>query len=121
MNALADVILTYLSTKHARVYRNRAPQNPVSPYVVFVLQSASDTYPSNDYRLIINIYDDVTTSVRAIETLADTIDAGLNLSVTSNSSLNAHFVKEIRQWSNDSELSGSQLVNLQYVVRTYKK
>lgn len=121
MNALADAVLTFLLTKHARVYRNRATQNPTFPYVVFMLQSANDTYPSDDYRLIVNIYDNVTSSVRAIETLADTIDAGLNLSVISNSSVNAHFVKEIRQWSNDADLAGSQLVNLQYVVRTYKK
>lgn len=121
MNALADAVLTFLLTKHTRVYRNRAIQSPTLPYVVFSLTSATDTYPSNDYLLNISLFDNATSSVRTIEDLADAIDAGLNLSVITNSSVNAHFVKEIRQWSNDSELSGSQLVNLQYAVRAYKK
>ena len=121
MNALADAVLTYLLTKHTRVYRNRAEKDAVVPYVVFSLTSAIDTYPSNDYALNITCFDNVGSSVRTIEDLADAIDAGLNLKVVSNASINAHFVKEIRQWSNDTELSGRQLVNLQYVVRTYRK
>lgn len=120
-NAVADEVLEYLSTKHARVYRNRAPQSPVFPYVVFRVESVLNNSPSDDFYINVDIYDDVSKSVRTIEDLADTIDAGLNMAVINTSALNMHFLREARQFIDDEELVGKQMINLRYNTRIYFK
>ena len=41
-NAVADELAAYLETKHARVYRNKAKQSPVLPYVVYRIDTISN-------------------------------------------------------------------------------
>lgn len=120
-NAVADEVLEYLSTKHARVYRNRAPQSPTFPYVVFRVESVLNNSPSEDFYINVDIYEDVSKSVRTIEDLADTIDSGLNMTVVNTSVLNMHFLREARQFINDEELVGKQMINLRYNTRIYFK
>lgn len=120
-NAVADKVLEYLSTKHTRVYRNRAPQSPVFPYVVFRVESVMNNSPSEDFYINVDVYDDVAKSVRTIEDLADTIDAGLNMTVVNTSVLNMHFLREARQFIDDEELVGKQMINLRYNTRIYFK
>lgn len=120
-NAVADEVLEYLSTKHTRVYRNRAPQSPVFPYVVFRVESVLNNSPSEDFYINVDVYEDVSKSVRTIEDLADTIDAGLNMSVVNTSVLNMHFLREQRQYVDDEELVGKQMINLRYNTRIYFK
>ena len=129
-NAVADEISTYLETKHSRVYQNKAPitiaVNNVKiptpfPYVVFRIDSATNTIPSEDYYLNIDIYEDTTKSVRVMEDLADLIDNGLNHTVTNTSVLNLHFEREQRQYVPPEELVSTHLINLRYVVRAYFK
>ena len=120
-NAVADEMLEYLSTKHARVYRNRAPQSPVFPYVVFRVESVLNNSPSEDFYINVDIYEDVSKSVRTIEDLSDTIDAGLNMAVMNTSVLNMHFLREARQFVDDEELVGKQMINLRYNTRIYFK
>ena len=120
-NAVADAILTYLQTKHSRVYRNKAIQSPVPPYVVFRLDSVTNTIPSEDYYLNIDIYEDATKSVRVMEDLADSIDNGLNHTVINTPILNMHFEREQRQYVTPEELVSVHLINLRYVVRAYFK
>jgi hypothetical protein len=120
-NAVADEVLEYLSTKHARVYRNRAPQSPTFPYVVFRVESVLNNSPSEDFYINVDIYEDVSKSVRTIEDLADTIDAGLNMTVINTSVLNMHFLREARQFIDDEELVGKQMINLRYNTRIYFK
>lgn len=120
-NAVADKVLEYLSTKHARVYRNRAPQSPTFPYVVYRVESVMNNSPSEDFYINVDVYDDVSKSVRTIEDLADTIDAGLNMTVVNTSVLNMHFLREQRQFIDDEELVGKQMINLRYNTRIYFK
>lgn len=120
-NAVADEVLEYLSTKHTRVYRNRAPQSPVFPYVVFRVESVMNNSPSEDFYINVDIYEDVSKSVRTIEDLADTIDSGLNMTVMNTSVLNMHFLREARQFIDDEELVGKQMINLRYNTRIYFK
>ncbi len=120
-NAVADEVLEYLSTKHARVYRNRAPQSPVFPYVVFRVESVLNNSPSEDFYINVDIYEDVSKSVRTIEDLADSIDSGLNMAVMNTSELNMHFLREARQFIDDEELVGKQMINLRYNTRIYFK
>ena len=120
-NAVADEVLEYLSTKHARVYRNRAPQSPVFPYVVFRVESVLNNSPSEDFYINVDIYEDVSKSVRTIEDLADSIDSGLNMAVINTSVLNMHFLREARQFVDDEELVGKQMINLRYNTRIYFK
>jgi hypothetical protein len=121
INATADEILKYLSTKHIRVYRNKAPQCPIFPYVIFKVESATNTTPSEDLYLNIDIYEDINKSVRAMEDLADLIDNGLNQKVINTEVLNLYFDRETRQYVTPEELVSTHLINLRYVVRAYFK
>ena len=104
INSVADEVYDYLITKHDRVYRNKSPQTPIPPYVVYRVDSAINTYPSEDIYLNIDIYEEVVKSVRAIEDLADTIDNGLNLTVINTTELNLYFNREQRQYVPSQEL-----------------
>lgn len=119
-NELADLVYSELKEIHIRVYRNDAPKSPTFPYIVFRLSSGMDSFPTNDYSVDVKIFDknDGTVSVRTIETIGDTIDLALNNQVL-GTTLKAHFKRDIRQFENDSTLSGVQFVNLQYTVRLY--
>jgi hypothetical protein len=121
MNEVADTVLDYLGTKHSRVYRNKATQKPVFPYVVFRIDSGIDTYPSEDLYLNIDIYDDVNTSVRTMENLADSVDNGLNHTTINTGTLCIQFEREQRQYIPPEEFVSSHIVNLRYVVRAYFK
>ena len=120
-NAVADEVYDYLITKHARVYRNKSPQSPVFPYVVYSVESVIDSYPSEDLYVNVDIYENANESVRTIEDLADTIDNGLNLTVINTEELNLYFNREQRQYVPSQELVSTQLINLRYVVRVYFK
>ena len=58
-------------------------------------------------------------SVRAVETLADNIEAGLNRSVIIQDGINLHFEKEQRQSVDAQDLVEAYLINIRYVVRGY--
>jgi len=121
MNDIADQINSYLLTKHSRVYRNRSIQKPVFPYVVFTIDTALNTSPSIDMYLNINVFEDINTSVRTIETLADSIDTMLNDIIITTSTINLHLTLEQRQFIPSDDLVTSQMVNLRYVIRSYFK
>lgn len=121
MNAIADETYDYLITKHTRVYRNKSPQTPVFPYVVYRVESVLDSYPSEDLYLNIDVYEDAGEGVRAMEDLADTIDNGLNMTVINTEVFNLHFMREQRQYVPVNELVSVHLVNIRYVVRAYFK
>ena len=128
-NAVADEVLEYLSTKHTRIYRNRAPQSPVFPYVVYRVESVLNNSPSEDFYINVDIYEDVSKSVRTIEDLADTIDGngdylnptGLNQGIITTDIFSAYFDRENRQFVDDEELVGKQMINLRYNTRIYFK
>ena len=118
-NAVADAILADLTALHARSYRNKTPQTPVTPYVVFMLDSATDTVPSLDYYLNIDIFDSPNEPSRASETLADTIQAYLDDKVIINETFNLHAALEQRQYISNTDLVDRQMVNLRFVCRVY--
>jgi hypothetical protein len=120
-NAVADTIQAFLDTKHPRTYRNKRPQTFAPPYVVFRIDSVTNTMPSEDLYLNIDVYEDVSKSVRAIEDLADLIDNGLNHTVINTPVLNLQFEREQRQYVPPEELVSTHLINLRYVVRAYFK
>jgi hypothetical protein len=119
-NLVADSLLTVLLTKHTRVYRNGPPSNPIFPYVVFDCDSVTDSYPSSEYYIYVNVFDSPTVSVRAMNTIADLID-GIDNTLISNSGLNMHITKVNRQFISNSELTTSKAINLQYSARVYFK
>jgi hypothetical protein len=135
MNSVADEILAYLNTKHNRVYRNKAPQTSAFPYIVFKIESALNTMPSEDLYLNIDIYEDANKGVRDMEDMADLIDgdgksidstgikepSGLNQKVINTSKLNLYFDREARQYVSPEELVSTHLINLRYIVRAYFK
>ena len=120
-NAVADELAAYLETKHARVYRNKAKQSPVLPYVVYRIDTISNTMPSEDYQMIIDIYEDASKSVREIDDIADAIDYGINHKVIDTEKLNMHFERDIRQYVSEEELISLHMIQLQYTTRIYFK
>lgn len=135
-NALADEISAYLDTKHSRVYRNKSPKRPIFPYVIYRVESAIDTYPSDDLYVNIDVYEDANESVRNMEDLADLIDgdgkvqdtegnliepSGLNHRIINTDTLNLQVERETRQYVGPEELVSTHLINLRYVVRAYFK
>lgn len=121
MNSIADEIKDFLLNKHSRVYRNRSPQNPKSPYVIYRIESTINSYPSQDLYVNIDVYDKANAGVRAIEEIADQIDNSLNNKVINTEELNLHFVNEQRQYVPPEELVSVHLINIRYVVRAYFK
>ena len=121
MNAVTDEVLAYLLTKNSRVYRNKSPQAPVFPYVVFKAESVVNSMPSEDLYVNVDIFDDISAPVRVMEDLADLIDNGLNQKVMNTATLNLHFDREARQYVSPEDLVSTHLVNLRYVVRAYFK
>lgn len=121
MNAVSDAVLAVLTPLHSRIYRNKPPTTPTFPYCVYFLDSAVYVSPSNDIYLEIQIFEDPNTSVRAIETLADTIQNTLDNKVIINSTLNIHLALEQRQYVSNNDLTTSQMVSLRFVVRSYFK
>ena len=119
-NKVADILLAYLETKHARVYRNFAKKDAVFPYVVFNVETVMDTYPTNDFYCYVQVYDKPNVSVRTINDIADSIDA-INHTIINNSEMNLHFTRVNRQFVSNAELTDSQMVDLQYAVRAYGK
>lgn len=120
-NAVADAIYEYLRTKHSRVYRNKSPQSPVFPYVIYRVESVISSYPSEDFYINVDLYEDGSKSVRSIEDLADAIDLGLNDKVMNNELLNMQFQRESRQYVPEEELVGKQMINMRYNTRIYFK
>lgn len=119
-NKVADSILTKLEEIHLRVYRNTPPNNPVFPYVVFDCETISDSYPSDDYYIYVNVFEAPNESVRNMNDIADLID-GLDNSVIDTEDLNMHIKKVNRQFISNSELTRSKAINLQYSARVYFK
>lgn len=120
-NSIADAVWEFLKTKHARVYRNSSPQAPVFPYVVYQIESVTDSTPSEDFYIYIDVYEDTEKSVREIEDLADAIDNNLNDKVMNKDTFNAHFMRESRQFVDGNELISQQGVLLRYNTRIYFK
>lgn len=121
-NKVADVIYTYLLTKHERVYRNKPIQTPIFPYVIFDVSDPNDAFPSVDYTIYIDVYDKSDVPVLAMTTLADTIDNTLLGKVITDSSLNLHIQsKNIRQFVPSTDLISSQMINMQFSARVYFK
>lgn len=120
-NAVADELAAYLETKHTRVYRNKATQSPTLPYIVYRIDTISNTIPSEDFLMIVDVYEDASKSVREIEDIADAIDAGINHKVIDTENLNMHFERDIRQYVSDEELVSLHMIQLQYTTRIYFK
>lgn len=121
INDVADEVLIQLSEVHSRVYRNKAPKNATAPYCVFRIDSVTNSYPSDDMYLNIDIYDKTENSVRDMEELADAINQKLNHTVRNTSNLNMHYELESRQYVPPEELVAWHFVNLRYVLRVYYK
>lgn len=120
-NLLSDTLLSELLKHHPKVYRNKPPQNPIFPYIVFILDNTMDSIPSNDYYIHIDIYEDGNKSVRGMESLADTIEINFNNIVIDNENINVHFTKENRQFVGSEDLGGKNLITIRYNTRVYFK
>jgi len=122
-NEVADIINTKLLTVSTRVYRNKSVTGATTPYVVFRINGDNDSYPSTDCIVDIKVYEsnNGTVSVRAMETLSDSINTALNHVTLSSSAYEVTLEKTLRQFEDDPSLTGVQFVNLQYSARVYAR
>lgn len=121
MNAVADAVLPVVAAIHSRTYRTKPPQSPAWPYVICTLDSSIENGPSSDIYLNVDVIEDPNVSVRAMETLADSIQNALDDKVLINSTLNIHLVIEQRQYVSNDDLIANQMINMRFVVRSYFK
>ena len=120
-NAVADEVYNALCNVTSRVSRNKRPQSLDYPFVVFRVDTVINSFPSEDYYINVDVYDEPSATVRNIEDLADRIDKELNHRVINSISLNLHFEREQRQYMPPEEIVSTHLINLRYVVRAYFK
>ena len=118
-NDIADIIGAKLAAKHSRVYRQKAPATKVFPYVVYRVESVIDSYPSEELYLNVDLYESPTSSVRIIESLADTYQDDLNHKTFIQNKINLQIELEQRQSIDAQDLIEAYLVNLRFVVRAY--
>jgi len=121
-NQVADSLYTILSGIHARVYRNAPPANPTFPYVVFNAESITDTYPSDDYYLYVDVFDSASSSisVRTMEVIADSIYA-IGRTVVNNTNLTMQIERISRQFVSADDLTTSKMITMQFSCRVYFK
>lgn len=119
-NKMADALYALLTEKHSRVYRNAPPSNAVFPYVVFNAESMSDSFPSDDYYVYIDVFDKPTGSVRQMETLADSIQS-LGRTVVNNDNLTMQIERISRQFVSADDLTSSKMITMQFSCRVYFK
>jgi len=118
INKVSDTIYDYLATKAERVY-TKVPQSPVFPYVYFRIDTITDTWPSVDAYLYIDVFEDANASIRAIRMLADTLQSELEQKVIITDGLNMRFSLEQRQYVPSEDLIDAQMIDLRYVLRIY--
>lgn len=129
-NELADAVLAFLLTTHARVYRNSEPADPSFPYIVFLVDSATLTNPGSDCYVNVKIFESPRASVRTMETLADAIvgdgqritatsPSGLDNRVVVTSNTMTHFQLEQKQYIDTNDLVTAQMIDLRFVARSY--
>ena len=102
-NKVADTLYNALIVKHARVYRNEAPREPVFPYIVFHMSSISEAYPSEDYYVDIHVFDSPNAPVRVMEALADEVET-LNHNVINTDDLTMQLERISRQFVSNADL-----------------
>ena len=119
-NQVADSLYTILSGIHARVYRNAPPSNPIFPYVVYNVESVTDTYPSDDYYVYVDVFDSVNGSVRTMEVIADSIQA-IGRTVVNNTDLTMQIERISRQFVSADDLTTSKMITMQFSCRVYFK
>lgn len=117
-NLVADTLYTELAKIHSRVYRNKAATNATYPYVVFFVDNVVDTYPSQNYMIHIDVYDSATSTVRGINTLADSIEA-LNHTVIHNANITMQLERINRQFVENSDYIEAKYITMQFDCRVY--
>lgn len=118
-NDVADIIGAKLTPIISRTYRAKRPAGATFPYCVYRVESVSDTYPSEELYVNIDLYEAPTASVRAVETLADSIVAELNHKVIIQNKVNLHFELEQRQSVDAQALVEAYMINIRFAVRAY--
>lgn len=118
-NDVADIIGGKLTPLISRTYRSKRPPSATFPYCVYRVESVSDAYPSEELYVNIDLYEAPTASVRAVETLADSIVAELNHKVIIQNKVNLHFELEQRQSVDAQALVEAYMINIRFAVRAY--
>lgn len=117
-NAVADALKILLIAKHPRVYRNAPISNPTFPYVVFNVENITESFPSEDYYVYVDVFDAPTGSVRQMETIADDIQS-IARTVYRNENLNMQIEKISRQFVPADDLTSSKMITMQFNCRVY--
>ena len=120
-NELFDFLNVQIKTILPNFYRNRALTTAPFPYGVCKFDVLSDTYPTYDYSVVMALYEKVGVSIRELENKADSIIKLLNNNVFESDGYRYHFTLSMRQMIDEQHLEGSQVIELQFLVRMYGK
>lgn len=110
-------IRTFLLTKHASVYFQKAPASAEFPYLVFDLPTSFNNAPSEDFLLEIDAWDN-NQDTTILENIIDSIDEELNNKIISFDKYKAIFRRENRLTLPDEDPTLNRR-QLRYTVRVY--
>lgn len=124
---LSKTIRTFLLTKCLRVYKQKAPEKAMFPYVTFKLPSSFDYNPAEDFVLEIDGWD-ISQDTTALELLMDSLDGdgdslnptGLHKKTIISNGLTVTFYRETRGELDDEDPSINRR-QIRYTARTYYK
>lgn len=107
--------------KNYDLYRNKAPQNAKTPYVVAKFESTIDTYPTLDQPITVTVYEKEGKSIRNISNISDNILSTLNHQKYESDNQRYHFLLSLRQTIPTDMLISKQAIETQFNVRVYMK
>lgn len=119
-NELYGKLYDLLVTLTPNVFRNKAIAS-IFPYCTIKIDTMIDTYPTNDYSVVIAFFNKDGESIKPLETLADETVELLNNNVFESTTQQYHFKLSLRQFINAENLVGTQAIELQFLTRVYVK
>lgn len=120
-NELYNLIYDEIIKSYSNVYRTRAISNAPFPYIVIKNVTLVDTYPTHDYSITIVAYDDANKAVSNLENIADTLQNLFNNNTYESENQNYHFTLSMRQNIDSEYLVATNAIELQMLVRVYRK
>ncbi len=118
MNNLLELILNELKKIHPRVYLEDAEDEAVFPYIVFSIDTGTNTEIRHDDILIIEIWDE-NQDTTEIEDIADGIEKHFNYECFNTDKLSTAIYKETRSRSEKDKKEDLSCRELRFETQTY--
>lgn len=120
MNDLIEVILKELKKFHPRVYQLEAEDEAEFPFIIFSIDTSTNTDSRDNHILVIEIYDE-NQDTTAVEDLADVINEEFNYKCVNTNKFDTVFYKEMRKISPKDDKDDLECRELRFEMHTYRQ